>query len=81
MLSEGLEIELSDFETEDATLKGGYFWQVVEIVIGGVPTILEFPFRCLFIALGRMLLQGSVSMNLFNPIRHQVDLPKVELGI
>jgi hypothetical protein len=30
-LSEGLEIELSDFEAQDATLKGDYMWQVVEI--------------------------------------------------
>jgi hypothetical protein len=30
-LSEGLEIELSDFEAEDATLKGDSMWQVVEI--------------------------------------------------
>jgi hypothetical protein len=43
-LSEGLEIELSDFEAEDATLKGDYLWQVVEIVIGGVPTVLEVHF-------------------------------------
>jgi hypothetical protein len=25
-LSEGMEIELSDFEAEDATLKGDYLW-------------------------------------------------------
>jgi hypothetical protein len=42
--SEGLEIELSDFEAEDATLKGHYLRQVVEIAIGGVPTVLEVRF-------------------------------------
>jgi len=36
---------------------------------------------CLFMPLGRILLQGSVSMNLFGPIRHQVDLRKVAVGI
>jgi hypothetical protein len=36
-----LEIELSYFEVENATLKGDYLWQVVEIVVAGVPTILE----------------------------------------
>jgi hypothetical protein len=80
-LSEGLEIELSDFDAEDATLKGDYLWQVVEIVIGGVPTVLEVRFMCLFMSLGRILLQGSVSMNLFGSMRHQVDLWKVEVGI
>ena len=81
MLSEGLEIELSDFEAENATLKGDYLWQVVEIVIGGVPTVLEVRFMCLFMSLGRILLLGSVSTNLFGPMRHQVDLRKVEVGI
>jgi hypothetical protein len=76
-----LEIELSDFEAENAMLKGDNLWQVVEIVIGGVPTVLEVRFMCLFMSLGRILLQGSVSTNLFSPMRHQVDLRKVEVGI
>jgi hypothetical protein len=76
-----LEIELSDFEAEDATLKGDYLCQVVESVIGGVPTVLEVRFVCLFMPLGRILLQGSVSTNLFGPMRHQVDLRQVEVGI
>jgi hypothetical protein len=80
-MSEGLEIELSDIEAEDATLKGDYLWQVVEIVIGGVPTVLEVRCLCLFISLGRLLFEGSVSTNLFDPMRHQVDLQKVEVGI
>jgi len=80
-LSEGLEIELSDFEGENATLKGDYLRQVVEIVIGGVPTVLEVCFMCLFKSLSRILLQGSGSMNLFDPMRHQVDLRKVEVSI
>jgi len=81
MLSEGLQIELSYFEAENATLKGDYLWQVVEIVIGGVPTVLEVRFMCLFMSLGRILLQGSVSTNLFGPMRYQVDLQKVKVGI
>ena len=81
MLSEGLEIELSDFEAENATLKGDYLRQVVEIVIRGVPTVLEIRFMCLFVSLGRILLEGSVSTNLFGPMRHQVDLRNVEVGI
>jgi hypothetical protein len=56
MLSEGLEIELSDFEAEDATLKGDYLWQVVEIVIGGGPTVLEVGFICLFMSLSTIQL-------------------------
>jgi hypothetical protein len=80
-LSEGLEIELSHLEAENATLKGDYLRQVVAIVIGGIPTILEIRFKCLFMSLGRILLQGSVSTNLFDPVRHQVDLRKVEVGI
>jgi hypothetical protein len=81
MLSEGLEIELSDFEAENATLNGDYLWQVVEIVIGGVPTVLEVRLMCLFMSLGRRVLQGSVSTNLWSPMRHQVDLRIVEVGI
>ena len=80
-LSEGLEIELSHFEAEDATLKGDYLWQVVQIVMGCVPTILEVHFMCLFVSLGRILFQGSVSRNLFSPMRHHVDLREVEVGI
>jgi hypothetical protein len=80
-LSEGLEIELSDFEAENAMLKGDYLWLVVEDVIAGVPTVLEVGFMCLIMSLGRILLQGSVSTNLFNPVIHQVDLRKVEVGI
>ena len=80
MLSEGLEIELSDFEAENATLKGHYFWQVVEIVIGGVPTGLEVRFICLFMSRSRILLQGSISTNLFSPMKHLVDPWKVEVG-
>jgi len=76
-----LEIELSDFEEENATLKGDDLWPVVEIVIGGVPTVLEVSLMCLFMFVGRILLQGSVSTNLFGPMRHQVDLRKVEVGI
>jgi len=80
-LSEGLEIELSDFEAENATLKGDYLQQVVGIAIGGVPTVLEVSFMCLFMSLGRILLLGSVLTNLFDRMRHQVDLQKVEVGI
>jgi hypothetical protein len=36
-----LEVEHSDFKAENAMLKGDYLWQVVEIVIGGIPTILD----------------------------------------
>jgi hypothetical protein len=80
-LCEGLAIQLSDFEEENATLQGYYLWQVVEIVIGGVPTVLEVHFMCLFMAFNRTLLQGSISTNLFNPMRHLVDLQEVEVGI
>jgi len=80
-LSEGLVIQLSDFEVENATLKGDYLRQVVEFVIGGVPTVLEVRFMCMFMSLGRILLDGSVSTNLLDPMRHQVDLRKVEVGI
>jgi len=51
-LRESLEIELLDFEAEYVTLKRDYLWQVVEIVIGGVPTVFEVHFICLFISLG-----------------------------
>jgi hypothetical protein len=81
MLSKALDIELSDFEAENATLTGHYGRQVVEIVIGGIPTVLEARLICLLMSLSRMLLQGSVSTNLFDQMRHPVDLRKVEVGI
>jgi hypothetical protein len=68
MLSERLKFELSNFEAEDATLKCDYLWLVVYIVIGGVPTVLAVRLMCLFMALGEILLQGSVSTNLFDPM-------------
>ena len=77
MLCEGLEMELSDFEPENATLKRDYFRQVVDIVIGGVPTVHEVHFMCLFMSLGRILLQGSISTHQFDPMRPHVDHPKV----
>ena len=81
MLSKGLEIELSHLEAENATLKGDPLWQVVDIEIGGIPTIHEIWSMCLFLSLGRIQLQGSVSTNLVDRMRHQVDLRKVEVGI
>jgi hypothetical protein len=55
--------------------------QVVEFMIGGVPTVLEVYLMCLFMSLSRRLYQGSVSTNLFDPLRHQVDLQEVEVDI
>lgn len=80
-LSQGLEIEHSDFEAEDAMLNGHHPSQVFEIVIGGDPTILAVHFMGMFMSLSRILWQGSVLTNLFNPIRHQVDLWNVEVVI
>jgi hypothetical protein len=53
---ESLDIEFSDFEAEDVTMNGDYFSQVVEIVIEGVPTILEARCMCLSRSLRRLLL-------------------------
>jgi hypothetical protein len=50
--------------------KGDYLWEVFEIVIGGVATVLDLHSMCLCMSLGRILLQGSVSKQLFGPIRH-----------
>jgi len=66
MLSEGFGIELSDFEAENATLKGYHLQQVVEIVIGGSPTVLEICFIWVMMSFGRILLQSSLSTNLFD---------------
>jgi hypothetical protein len=55
-LSEGFETDLSDFKPGNSTLKGDYLQQVVDIVTGGVPTMLEVRFMCLFMFLGRVLL-------------------------
>ena len=80
-LSEGMEIELSDFEAEDAILRCDVLWQVVEIVIGGIPTVLEVRFMWSLMSPGRILLQGSESTNLFDPKKQQVHFRTVEVGI
>jgi hypothetical protein len=80
-LSKGLEIKLSDFEAKNATLKGDYLWRGVEIVFGGVPTIIGIRIIWLFMSLGSILLQVSISMNLVDQMKHQVDARKVEVGI
>ena len=80
-LSAGLGIELSHFKAENATLKGHFLRQVVEIVIEGIPTVHDVHFMCLFISLGRVLLQGSGSTNLFDPMRHQLNLQNLEVSI
>jgi hypothetical protein len=58
-----LEIEISDFETSNATLNGDYVCQVVEIVNGGVPHSVEIYFTYLLLYLGRIIMQGSVATN------------------
>jgi hypothetical protein len=62
-------------------IKGDYMWQVVEIVIGDIPTVHEVGFMCFFMFLNRILWQGSVSTNLFGPMRQKVDVQKVEVSI
>jgi hypothetical protein len=41
MVSDGLEIALPDFEAENTTPMCEDLRQVVEVFIGGVPTVLE----------------------------------------
>lgn len=76
-----MAIELSDCEAENTTLTADYLWQVFEIVIRGIPTIIEVHFMCLVISLGRILVQCSVPMNQFHPMRHPVDSRTVEVSI
>jgi hypothetical protein len=47
-------MELPDFQAENAILKGDYMQQVVDIVIGGIPTVSEICIMCLFISLSRI---------------------------
>jgi hypothetical protein len=65
-VSEGFEIELPDFDAEDAMLNDDYLWQEVKIVIGGVPTVLEVRFMLKYMSHSQILLQDSVSTNLFD---------------
>jgi hypothetical protein len=41
MFSEGVDIDLSNFDAENVKLNGDYLWRIVWIVIGGVPTLQE----------------------------------------
>jgi hypothetical protein len=81
MLSEDIEVERSDFEAENAMLIGDFLSDIVEIVIGGIPTVLEVRFMWLFVFLSRLLMQGSISMNLVDSMRLHVDLRKVEVSL
>jgi hypothetical protein len=76
-----LEIELSDFEEENTTVKGDCLRRVFVIEIGGIPNIHEIHYMCLFMSLGRILLNGIVLRNMFNPVTHQVGVLTVEVGI
>lgn len=70
MLSEGLEIELSNLNANNAMLKGNHLRQEVEIVIRGLPNILEVHVMSLVMSLGKIPFQGSILTNLFDPMRH-----------
>jgi hypothetical protein len=61
-------------------MKGDSLWQVLEIGIEAVPTYLEVRFMCWTMSLSRLLLPGSVLTNVVGPMRHQLDLGKVEVG-
>jgi len=76
-----MRIELSYLDAANTTLKGDYLQPVLDIVLGGFPTVREVRLLCLFIFLGLVLLQGSESTKLFNPIRQQADLQMVKVGI
>jgi hypothetical protein len=80
-LRQDLEIELPHCEAQNVTLNSDYWQQVVKIVIGGVSTDLGIHIMCLFVYLSRMLLQGAISTTMFNTIRIQVDLLKVDVGM
>jgi hypothetical protein len=56
------------------TRKCYYFWWVVKNVIGGVPTVLGIRLMYILMTLGKILLQGSVSTNLLDSGRHEVDI-------
>jgi hypothetical protein len=56
ILSNDLKIEHSDVETENAMLKGNCLWQVVDILIGGAPSVLAVCF-------GRLRINESVRPN------------------
>jgi len=45
-LSKGLEIALTDFKAENAMVQVDYLRQVVEVVIDGVPIVLEVLLSC-----------------------------------
>jgi hypothetical protein len=62
-------------------LKGDHLLYGLDIVIGGVRIVQKVQFMYLFMSLGRILLQRSISRNLFYPLRPQVELRKVVVGI
>jgi hypothetical protein len=55
-LSKGLDNEHSNFQLDNATQKGDYLGQVVENVIGGIPTVIKIGFMSWFMSLGILLL-------------------------
>jgi hypothetical protein len=81
MLSKDFNIELSDYKAEDATLRQDGGWHVVKNVVGGVPTVLEVGIMCFLMALSRIVLQGYMLTNLFDPMRYKMHLETVEVSI
>jgi hypothetical protein len=79
-LSKRLAIDLSDFEAANTMLNGDFLRQVVEIGIGGAPSVLDVRVMNILIYHGWIRLQGSILMNLLDPGRYQLDLQKVEVG-
>jgi hypothetical protein len=78
---EGVKSEFADIKEENATLKDDYLRQTVDIVIAAIPTVPEHCFMCFFISLGKMYLQGSVSTNVFELMRPQLDFRNLGVGI
>jgi len=80
-LSKGLEIELSDHEVENTMLHGDHLRQELVSVIEGIPTIFEVHFMHMFRSRLSITMKDSLLTNLFDPVRHQVNCRKVEVGM
>jgi hypothetical protein len=70
MLSDGLEIEHSNLNADNVTLKGDPLKQEVQIVIGGIPNILEVHDMSLVMSLGKIPFEVTIMTNLFDLIRY-----------
>jgi hypothetical protein len=61
-------------------LKGDDLQKVVVNIMGSVPIVIEVSVICLFLSVSRTQMKVTISTNVSDPMRHQVNCWTVEVG-